>query len=284
MRLRTIPVSVAGVIAGTSLAICQEGFSFIPALLCLLFAVTAQIASNFGNEYYDFKNGMDKKGREGFRRGVTEGDISPRAMKYATFLMLGIAAIIGCSLLFYGEWWLLPVGVCVVIAALAYSAGPYPLSHHALGDIAVILFFGVVPVTLTCWLQTGSWEDPDILIGVSFAIGLMAANVLIVNNYRDMEDDREVGKNTTVVIFGRKVMGIVYLISGILAMILMIPLWMKLPVWSLVLPAVYLIMHVTTWRRVVTSKGMALNPLLGKTARNLLVFSLMLLAIAEFCS
>lgn len=99
-----------------------------------------------------------------------------------------------------------------------------------------------------------------------------------------MEDDREVGKNTTVVIFGRKVMGIVYLISGILAMILMIPLWMKLPVWSLVLPAVYLIMHVTTWRRVVTSKGMALNPLLGKTARNLLVFSLMLLPIAEFCS
>lgn len=284
MRLRTIPVSVAGVMAGTSLAICQGGFSLMPALLCLLFAVTAQIASNFGNEYYDFKNGMDKKGREGFRRGVTEGDISPRAMKYATFLMLGIAAIIGCSLLFYGEWWLLPVGVCVVIAALAYSAGPYPLSHHGLGDIAVILFFGVVPVTLTCWLQTGSWEDPDILIGVSLAIGLMAANVLIVNNYRDMEDDREVGKNTTVVIFGRKVMGIVYLISGILAMILMIPLWMKLPAWSLVLPAVYLVMHVTTWRRVVTSKGMALNPLLGKTARNLLVFSLMLLAIAEFCS
>lgn len=99
-----------------------------------------------------------------------------------------------------------------------------------------------------------------------------------------MEDDREVGKNTTVVIFGRKVMGIVYLISGILAMILMIPLWMKLPVWSLVLPAVYLIMHVTTWRMVVTSKGMALNPLLGKTAMNLLVFGLMLLAIAEFCS
>lgn len=137
MRLRTLPVSIAGVITGTALAIWQERFSPAPALLCLVFAVTAQIASNFGNEYYDFKNGMDKKGRDGFRRGVTEGDISPKAMKSATFIMLGLAALTGCALLFYGGWWLLPAGLCILIAALAYSAGPYPLSHHGLGDIAV---------------------------------------------------------------------------------------------------------------------------------------------------
>ena len=111
MRLRTIPVSIAGVITGTALAIWKGEFSLLPALLCLVFAISAQIASNFGNEYYDFVNGMDKKGREGFRRGVTEGDITPKAMKYATFLMLGLAALTGCSLLLFGGWWLLPVGL-----------------------------------------------------------------------------------------------------------------------------------------------------------------------------
>ena len=279
MRLRTLPVSIAGVITGTALAIWQGGFSPAPALLCLVFAVTAQIASNFGNEYYDFKNGMDKKGRDGFRRGVTEGDISPKAMKYATFILLGLAALTGCTLLFYGGWWLLPAGLCILIAALAYSAGPYPLSHHGLGDITVVIFFGVVPVTLTYWLQTGQWKEVETVIATSLSVGLMAANVLIVNNYRDMDDDMAAGKNTTVVHFGRKIMGTVYLMSGILAMALMIPLWVKLPVWVLLLPSIYLMMHVSTWGKVITSSGSALNPLLGKTARNLLLFSLLLLVV-----
>lgn len=280
MRLRTLPVSIAGVITGTALAICQGGFSLTPALLCLTFAVTAQIASNFGNEYYDFKNGMDKKGRDGFRRGVTEGDITPKAMKQATFITLGLAAITGCSLLFYGGLWLLPVGICVMTAALAYSTGPYPLSHHGLGDITVIIFFGVIPVTLTCWLQSCQWNDLEIVLSTSFSIGLMAANVLIVNNYRDMDDDKAVGKKTTVVLLGRKVMGNAYLVSGILAMTLMIPLWLSLPAWSLLLPATYMILHYTTWRKLVTCNGSSLNPVLGRTASNLLMFSLMLLAVS----
>ena len=183
MRLRTLPVSIAGVLAGCGCAVWQNGFSFVPALLCLLFALSAQIASNFGNEYYDFKNGVDRKGREGFRRGVTEGDISPQMMKYATFLMLGIAAIIGCLLLIYGPLWLVLVGCIILLFALAYSAGPYPLSHHGLGDIAVVIFFGVVPVTFTCYLQTGGWTQLPMLLTTSAAIGLLAANVLIVNYY-----------------------------------------------------------------------------------------------------
>lgn len=105
MRLRTLPVSVAGVFAGTGCAISHDCFRLLPALLCLLFAILAQVASNFANEYYDFKNGLDKKGRAGFRRGVTEGDISPEAMKRATYITLGAAATVGCLLLFYGGWW-----------------------------------------------------------------------------------------------------------------------------------------------------------------------------------
>ena len=158
MRLRTLPVSVAGVIAGTACAVISGGFSALPALLCLLFAMLAQIASNFGNEYYDFKNGLDNKGRAGFRRGVTEGDISPSAMKAATYLTLAAAAVVGLMLLFFGEWWLVIVGALIGVFALAYSAGPYPLSHHGLGDVAVVIFFGVVPVTFTCYLQTHDWN------------------------------------------------------------------------------------------------------------------------------
>lgn len=279
MRLRTLPVSIAGVLIGTALALWQGSFSMIPASLCLMFAVSAQIASNFANEYYDYRNGMDRKGREGFRRGVTEGDITPQAMKSATFIMLSLAALTGCCMLFIGGWWLLPVGICILLAALAYSTGPYPLSHHGLGDVTVVIFFGIVPVTLTYWLQTGEWIGMNVVLPSSIAVGLLAANVLIVNNYRDMDDDKAVGKRTTAVIFGRKVMGYAYLLSGILSMSLMIPLWQELPVWSLPVPLIYLLLHIKTWLKMIRNTGASLNPVLGATARNLLFFSIMLTLI-----
>lgn len=273
MRLRTLPVSVSGVLVGIACAVFLGEFKAVPAVLCLLFAVLAQIASNFGNEYYDFKNGVDKKGREGFRRGVTEGEISPMAMKIATFVTLGLAGVVGCMMLFYGPWWLVIVGMLIMLFALAYSTGPYPLSHHGLGDVAVVLFFGVVPVVFTCFLQTGSWEGLQFVLPTSITIGLLAANVLIVNNYRDMEDDAAVNKHTTVVIFGRKTMAWVYLFSGIIAMLLLLPLWYHLSYWALITPILYMVLHVNTWRQLKKSFGAQLNPLLGKTAINLLVFA-----------
>lgn len=281
MRLRTLPVSVAGVLAGIGCAIQVDSFKVIPALLCLAFAMLAQIASNFGNEYYDFKNGIDKKGRTGFRRGVTEGEISPEAMKRATFVTLLLASIVGCTMLFYGPWWILIIGILIVCFALAYSAGPYPLSHHGLGDVAVIIFFGVVPVTLTCFLQTLSRESLTIALPTSVAVGLLAANVLVVNNYRDMEDDAAVGKHTTVVLLGRRFMSVAYFLSGILGMAIMMPVWISLPMWSFVIPIIYLVLHSKTWCMLRKSEGAALNPILGKTAINLLMFAL-LFFIASF--
>lgn len=277
MRLRTLPVSVAGVIAGIACAVLLGKFMPVPAALCLLFATLAQIASNFGNEYYDFKNGVDKKGREGFRRGVTEGEISPKAMKIATFFTLALAGVVGCMMLFYGPWWLVIVGIVIMLFALAYSTGPYPLSHHGLGDVAVVLFFGVVPVVFTCFLQTGNWEGLQMVLPTSIAVGLLAANVLIVNNYRDMEDDAAVNKRTTVVLFGRKTMAWVYLFSGIIAMLLLLPLWYHLSYWALITPILYMVLHINTWRQLKKSLGAQLNPLLGKTAINLLVFAVLLL-------
>lgn len=275
MRLRTLPVSIAGVIAGTACAILSDSFKGIPALLCLTFAILAQIAANFANEYYDYKNGIDKKGRAGFRRSVTEGEIAPKAMKAATFITLGIAAAVGCVLLIYGPWWLIIVGILIFCFALAYSAGPYPLSHHGLGDIAVIIFFGIVPVVLTWYLQTSSWDSVDIVIETSVAIGLLAANVLVVNNYRDMEDDASVGKRTTVVIFGRRVMSTAYLLSGFIGMLVMTPVWLDMAVAFLAVPMIYLALHIRTWYCLRQSSGSAINPILGRTAINLLIFALL---------
>lgn len=275
MRLRTLPVSLAGVICGTACALMQGAFNATVALLCTLFAALAQIASNFGNEYYDYKNGIDRKGREGFRRGVTEGEISPLAMKRATYATLALAAIIGCTMLFFGPWWLIFVGITVALFALGYSAGPYPLSHHGLGDVAVVIFFGIVPVTFTCYLQTGTFDHRTLL--TSLAVGLLAANVLIVNNYRDMEDDKAVNKNTTVVIFGRKVMCWCYMLAGVAAMAAMTPVWIELRLWSLPIVLVYIVLHLKNWQYLKKAQGAALNPLLGKTAVTLLVFSLIFL-------
>lgn len=281
MRLRTLPVSVAGVIVGTACAIILDSFKAVPAIACLLFAILAQIAANFGNEYYDYKNGIDRKGRAGFRRGVTEGEIDPKSMKRATFIVLALAAAVGCTMLLYGPWWLIIVGVLIIIFALAYSAGPYPLSHHGLGDLAVIIFFGFIPVTFTCFLQTGDWEGMNIILPASLTVGLLAANVLIVNNYRDMEDDAAVGKRTTVVIFGRRCMSLAYLLSGIAGMAIMIPVWIRFQFWGWAIPIVYITLHLKVWLTLRQKRGAALNPLLGRTAVNLLVFSLLLLCASS---
>lgn len=279
-RPRTLPVSVAGVFAGCAAAIFEGGFKWLPAAICMLFAILAQIASNLANEYYDYAYGFDKKGREGFRRGVTEGDLTPKAMFRATYALVTLDSLLGLSLLYWGGLWLLLPGIAIAIFAVAYSAGPYPLSHHGLGDIAVIIFFGLVPVVLTCYVQTEIWSWSSVSIPMGAAIGLMAANVLVVNNYRDMNDDRKVGKKTTVVIFGRKAMATAYLCSGIIAAIIMAwALWQFTP-WVIAPCVIYLVLHIIIWRKLCSLSGKALNPLLGMTAMNLLLFSLLIIPVA----
>lgn len=280
MRLRTLPVSVAGVIAGGGCAAYYNTFRWLPFLICLVFAVMAQIVSNFANEYFDFRNGLDKKGREGFRRGVTEGDISPKAMLIATLCLLAAACALGCTLIIWGGWQLIFLGIAIVIFALAYSAGPWPLSHHGLGEIAVIIFFGIIPVLFTAYVHTVSWEILPVALPISIAIGLMGANVLIVNNYRDMDDDKAVGKKTTAVIFGRKTMGTVYFINGILAVVLCVIATIgRAPVMWQIGALVYANFHYMLWVKLTHYEGAQLNPVLGQTAMLMFGFSLWLLLL-----
>ena len=281
LRLRTLPVSLSGVVIAVALAHYRGCLQWTPAVLCLLFALLAQIVSNLANEYYDYLRGADKKGRVGPRRGVTEGDIKPDTLKWVTVCTLVAACAVGCGLLFYGPWWLLVVGVVIALAALAYSAGPYPLSYHGLGEAAVFVFFGLVPVNLTYFIQSGAFDA--IVVFASISIGLMGVNVLLVNNYRDMEDDIDAGKHTSVVIFGRKLAATAYLINGFVAVSILSPLWVRLTLfssWLCLVPAVvYLVIHTANWWKLCHSTGAALNPLLGATARAMLLFTA-LLAVA----
>ena len=278
MRLRTLPVSVAGVIAGIAYAILGGSFKAAPALLCLAFAVLAQTASNFANEYYDYKAGLDRPGREGPRRGVTEGDITPRTMRNATFLTLGLACCVGLCLIVWGGWWLIAVGAAIAVGVIAYSAGPYPLSHHALGEAAVLCFFGIIPVNMTYYLQAGTFGT-SVFWG-SVAIGLMGANVLVVNNYRDLEDDRAVGKHTLAVLAGRGFAGTLYLCNGWIAAALTVPVFYAQAAAAVAIPAAYALLHTLLWATVISRRGARLNPLLGMTAMLMLVYSLAFLVFA----
>lgn len=275
MRLRTLPVSVAGVICAFAYAAMSQTVDWLPGVLCLLFAVLAQIASNFANEYYDYKSGLDKAGRVGPRRGVTEGDITPAQMKYATFGVLGVACAIGCSLIYWGGWWLIAVGILIAVGVLTYSTGPYPLSHHGLGEIAVVFFFGIIPVNMTYYLMSGEWTWQVAL--ASLSIGLLGANVLIVNNYRDMDDDREVGKRTLCVIFGRKVVSILYLINGIVAILLTTKTWLDLD--SIYMPVASVVFIFSMWKNLRRKSGSQLNSLLGETAMFMLAYTLILFVL-----
>lgn len=272
VRLRTIPVSISGVLIPIGYAVLDNRFYWLPAVLCLLFAVLAQIASNFANEYYDFKRGFDKVGREGPRRSVTEGDISPEAMKTATFVTLGLACLVGLSLTYWGGLWLIAVGILIALGVLAYSTGPYPLSHHCLGEVAVVVFFGIIPVNFTYYIETGCWRSDVVMASV--AIGLMIANVIIVNNYRDRDDDKVVGKRTLAVAMGLRFSRLLYLANGLAAIALVSQTWLGCRRIWLIIPILYLAGHIALFVKISHLKGRALNKMLGMTAMLVLFYSL----------
>lgn len=281
MRLRTLPVSVAGVVMAGALGLGSFAFEPAPWFICLVFAVLCQIASNFANEYFDFRDGLDRPGREGPRRGVTEGDISPRAMLVAAIATLVLAAALGCLLILWGGWWLIFAGIAIVVGALAYSTGPYPLSRHGWGEVAVIVFFGIAPVTLTYYCMSGGVTE-EVWIA-SLTMGLFGANVLVVNNYRDVDDDSRVGKHTLAVLFGRRAASRLYLFNGLLAITLMLPQWYRIGRAWLVAPLVFLILHFIIWRLLRHRTGRKLTPLLGATSVLMLLYALVFLLAVITC-
>lgn len=272
MRLRTLPVSVAGIIATLGYNFIYNNVNWTPAIICLVFAVLAQIASNFANEYFDYTAGRDRAGREGPRRGVTEGDITPRAMFVTLLATLALACCTGLSLVAWGGWWLIAVGVAVAVGVFMYSTGPYPLSTHGLGEVAVVFFFGLIPVNMTYYVETLQWSWAVAAGGLS--IGLLGANVLIINNYRDVDDDRAVGKRTLAVKLGRRTMPWLYMANVTAAMALMLPQWLSMGIAWIAVPVLTLAAGAAIARAMTQRSGAALTPLLGMTSVLMCIYAL----------
>jgi 1,4-dihydroxy-2-naphthoate octaprenyltransferase len=270
-RPRTLTASATPVIIACALAYHEKSFQWQPALICLLFAVIAQIISNYANDYFDYKKGNDNEERLGPKRAVAEKWIAPKMMLGVTLALLLLDMMLGLLLLHYGGWKLIFVGLFVAVFAFAYSGGPYPLAYHGFGDICVLIFFGIIPVGFTYYVQTLQWSVPATICGVS--TGLVIINILVANNYRDRYSDAKTGKKTSIVLFGEKFGSRFYLLNGIIAVIACQYFWLEKAGWAALLPVIYLFFHIRTWKEMTTiNQGKALIGTLEKTARNVLIF------------
>lgn len=268
-RPKTLPVSMAPVFMSVALASIYNRINLLPAIICLIFAIMAQILSNFVNDYADGIKGADND-RLGPQRMVASGLISPIKMRKGIIVWGTLTFILGCTLLIYGGWILLPFGIIILLCAMAYSAGPFPLSRHALGDAAVVLFYGIAPVVLTFFIQTGfvNWQ-----ITVSgLAIGIVANNLLIVNNYRDVEQDKIHGKTTTVTLFGKRFMKCVYFLNPIVAIALIYLVFQDIAIVCYLMP--FLIYSIFVDIKFVKAKGLEFNELIGVSSLEAIVFAI----------
>ena len=274
IRPKTLTGALAPVLIGGMLALHDVGDSFrwLPFILCVVFALMMQIDANLANDYYDYLKGSDDEERLGPKRAVASGWITPQAMKRALWIVTVIACLIGLPLAYLGGWWLIGIGIACVVFCFLYST---LFSYIAMGDLLVLIFFGIVPVGFTYYLQTGEWTLPVTLCAI--ANGLVTDNLLIVNNYRDIDQDRKHNKRTLVVLIGRQSAFWLYVALGVIAVILSIIALYLLGcnIWMPLL-GVYLGIHFLTAARMHRRIGRDLNLTLAETARNILIFALIL--------
>lgn len=246
-------------------------FQWVPALLCLFFAFLMQIDANLINDYFDCINGVDDDTRLGPERACAQGWVSMRAMQRAIALCTCLSIAVGLPTIFWGGLELLIVGLLCVLFAFLYTT---MLAKRGLGDLLVFVFFGIVPVCITYYVQLHTITRP--LLAMAVAMGLVTDTLLLVNNYRDREGDRNKGKNTLVVTIGPRATEWLYLGLGVLGVLLCQIHWLEGSKWSALLPLAYLLPHVLTWRSMCRiAKGRALNKTLGQTARNIFIFALL---------
>ncbi len=259
----------------TALAFAHGQENFGKAAICLIFALQVQIGTNFANDYFDFVKGVDTAARVGPRRAVAAGLVSPKTMLRATSLVLSAAFVVGLFLVREGGWVLLPVGIVSIVCALAYTGGPFPLGYLGLGDLFVFIFFGLVAVDATFFVQVG-FITPDVT-SCAAAVGLLAANILVPNNYRDAVTDAAAGKQTLVVRFGRKFAIWQYALSALFALLCPLALFLYGYRWPVLLPVLLAPWAVRLTNRLNRSSEPAEQiAILGATAKFLAAFGIML--------
>ena len=283
IRPHTLGASIAPMLIVTGALVQQDAVDIFPLILCYIVALSAQIASNIGNDLFDYLDGADTEGRVGFERVLTRGKVTFRQMAIALGIALAVCIVAGVTLAYMQEWWLLAIGVAVVVGVFAYSAGPYPLSYNGLGDMAVVLFFGLVPVLGTYYAVAGT--PPGYLLPLALGIGAWEANILVVNNYRDYAEDKTTGKNTLVVMIGEKSGPKLYMFNALLSLLLFCGGMLLLPSWqaSLIVGGVALIFFGIGSILVTKLRGKRLNQLLIYTSRiSILIALVVMIALIIF--
>ncbi len=289
-RPQTLPAGGAPVVIGVALAVADGVFAPLPAAAALVGALLIQIGTNFANDYYDAMNGADTDDREGFTRVTAGGLIEPEQVKLAMAGTYALAMVVGLYLVYVGGLPILIVGLSSIVAGLLYTGGPYPYGYYGLGDLFVFVYFGLVAVTGTYYVQAVSTAGIDplpltipagtvtiasILAGV--AAGALATAILVVNNIRDRETDREAGKRTLAVKFGYRFSRVEFCTLFAAAYLVPIVLWLGLSYHpAVLLPLLSAPLGVKITGIVLErTDGESLNPALERTGQLLAVYALL---------
>ena len=274
-RLNTLPVAISPVILGSALAIHDQSFHVFICVITILVAVLIQVGTNFANDVYDYQKGSDREDRLGPKRATQSGLIHPKKMEKAMWLTYGLAICLGFYLASIGGWPIVWIGLTSIAAGITYTGGPYPLGYHGFGDLFVFIYFGLIAVTGTYFLQVGEVNNLSIWMGST--MGMLATAILVVNNLRDIDTDKLSGKNTLAVRMGKTFTKIQY------SILVLIPFLVPIYIWwyyegelSLLLTIFSLPISFFLIKEIFTLTGKDLNSVLTRTVRFLFIFTILL--------
>lgn len=273
-RPATLAAALIPVLVGCAVAVYYEGFRWLPSVAALWVAIWLQIGTNFANDVFDFEKGADTEERLGPTRAVQAGLLSPRQVRRGMVLSFALAFAAGCYLAWLAGWPLLVIGVISILSGLAYTGGPYPLGYHGLGDLFVFVFFGLVAVVGTVYVNI--LDLPALAWVVALPVGALSTNILVVNNIRDRRTDRRAGKGTLVARFGRPLGMVEYWAMLALAYGVPAGLWLNgcFSPWIL-LPWLSLPLALRSAWQLGRLEGKPLNGVLVGSARLLVVFGVL---------
>jgi 1,4-dihydroxy-2-naphthoate polyprenyltransferase len=274
-RPATLPAAVVPVVVGTAAALHSGNpLQIGPFIAALLAALLIQVGTNFANDVFDFHRGADTPDRLGPLRVTQSGLVTPREVLLATLVVFGLAVVIGVYLVAIGGWFILAIGVLSILAGLAYTGGPWPYAYHALGDLLCFVFFGLFAVVGSAYLQT--LQVAPLAIWAAIPTGCLVTAILVVNNLRDIDTDRQVGKTTLAVKLGRRGTRAEYAVLLAVAYLVPLVLWLQGLVGPLFwLP--WLSLPLATWlvRFIGRAQGRPLNQALKRTGQLHLLFGLL---------
>jgi len=274
IRPRTLPAAAAGVVMGAAMAWRDGVFRLDAALVCLFTALLLQIGSNLANDVFDFERGADTTERLGPTRVTQAGILVSKQVKIGMAVVFGLAAVLGLYLAWLGGWVILILGIAAIISAIAYTGGPFPIGYYSLGDVFVFIFFGIVSVAGTYYIQAGTVTSA--VWWMTIPPGLIITAILVVNNLRDIESDRKAGKHTLAVRMGEQGTKIEYILCVAIAYLILIPAaWAGLIPWAALIAWLSLPLAIQATRVVLMQKGRPLNAALAKTGQTALAFNLL---------